>query len=285
MAKTPIDHDMIAMALKEDMPAGDITTEATVSAESRCVAQTLAKQDFTLAGIELFASVFRHLDPKIRVSRKFADGDLVPKGAEIAVIKGSTRGILTAERVALNFLQHLSGIATLTNEFVNLVAGTGAIILDTRKTTPCLRDLEKYAVRCGGGENHRRDLSCMALIKENHIASAGGIARAVRMVRNDLGRKRFIEVETQNLKEVKEALICNVNRIMFDNMTLPQAIKAVALVDGKAETEVSGNINLNNVRSFAKTGVNYISIGSLTHSPPAVDISLIIENQTNRKLV
>ncbi|VAX24043.1 Quinolinate phosphoribosyltransferase [decarboxylating] [hydrothermal vent metagenome] len=266
---------LIKRALAEDAPHGDITSRATIPPRAKCKARAIAKQEMTLAGIDLFADVFHALDTNVKIKKLFKDGELVPKGAIIATIQGKTRAILTAERVALNYLQRLSGIATLTKKFVDAVAGTKTVILDTRKTTPGLRDLEKYAVLCGGGQNHRRDLSEMALIKENHVTSAGGIAEAVSRIRKKYKTK--IEVETRNLKEVAEALQAGADRIMLDNMTPAQAKRAVAQIAGLAETEASGNMNLKTVRKYAETGVDFISIGALTHSPPSADISLLLD--------
>jgi len=266
---------LIKRALAEDAPHGDITSRATIPPRAKCKARAIAKQEMILAGIDLFADVFHTLDANIKIKRLFKDGELVPKGAIIATMQGKTRAILTAERVALNYMQRLSGIATLTKKFVDAVAETKTVILDTRKTTPGLRDLEKYAVLCGGGQNHRRNLSEMALIKENHVTSAGGIAEAVSRIRKKYKTK--IEVETRNLKEVAEALRAGADRIMLDNMTPAQAKKAIAQIAGLAETEASGNMSLKTVRKYAETGVDFISIGALTHSPPSADISLLLD--------
>jgi len=268
---------LVKRALAEDAPHGDITSRATIPPRAECRARTIAKQEMILAGIDLFADVFHTLDANAKIKKLFKDGEPVPKGATIATIQGKTRAILTAERVALNYLQRLSGIATLTKKFVDAVAGTKTVILDTRKTTPGLRDLEKYAVLCGGGQNHRRDLSEMALIKENHVTSAGGIAEAVSRIRKKYKTK--IEVETRNLKEVAEALRAGADRIMLDNMTPAQAKRAIAQIAGLAETEASGNMNLKTVRKYAETGVDFISIGALTHSPPSADISLLLDDK------
>jgi len=266
----------IKAALAEDAAGNDITTKFTVSPKALCKARLVAKQDIVLAGIAVFEAVFKTLDGDIKVVKKFADGASVPKGAVVAVITGKARPILSAERVALNILQRMSGVATLASEFAKAVDGTGAKILDTRKTTPGLRDLEKYAVRTGGAFNHRRDLSAMVLIKENHIAAAGGIAQAVAGVKKSK-RKMFIEVEVTNLDELNEALNAGVDRVLLDNMTPQQVKQAVKIAKGKAETEASGNMNLKTVRSYAQAGVDYISVGALTHSPPAADVSLLID--------
>ncbi|MBF0633639.1 MAG: carboxylating nicotinate-nucleotide diphosphorylase [Nitrospinae bacterium] len=270
-------RDLIAQALAEDAPAGDITTASTVAQDSICTARLIAKESLTLAGIGLFEEAFRILDPNVKIKKIFSDGQAVPEGSVVATIKGNARAILTAERVALNFLQRLSGVATLTRKFADAVEGTACAILDTRKTTPLLRDLEKYAVRMGGGKNHRRDLSAMALIKENHIAAVGGIVRAVDMVKKSLPRGAFIEVEVRNMAELEQALNADVDRVLLDNMTPAQVKACVKTVGGRAKTEASGNMTVKNVRAYAKTGVDYISVGKLTHSAPASDFSLLIE--------
>lgn len=277
IGKIPIDPRAIKRALFEDAPSGDITTTATVPANEKCTARLVAKQDFVLAGIDLFKAVFVAKDAGVKVIRHFSDGEQIAKGVLIATISGKARAILTAERVALNFLQRLSAVATLTHEFVKAVEGSGAIILDTRKTIPGYRDLDKYAVRCGGGQNHRRGLSDMALIKENHIAVAGGITNAMNRVRKKVGGRELVEVEVSDKAQIVEALEAKAGRIMLDNMTPAEVKKSVELIDGAAQTESSGNISLKNVGAYAKTGVDYISVGALTHSPPAVDVSLLID--------
>lgn len=270
-------RELIANALMEDAPDGDITTTATVVPDAVCAARLIAKESLTLAGIGLFEEAFRILDPNVKMKKFFADGQAVPEGSTVATLKGNARAILTAERVALNFLQRLSGIATLTRRFADAVEGTGCAILDTRKTTPFLRDLEKYAVRMGGGKNHRRDLSEMVLIKENHIAAAGGIIRAVDMVKKSLPGDIFIEVEVRDLGELEQALRAGVDRVLLDNMTPAQVRACVKFVGGRVKTEASGNMTSKNVRAYAKAGVDYISVGKLTHSAPASDFSLLIE--------
>jgi nicotinate-nucleotide pyrophosphorylase (carboxylating) len=274
---------LIAKALMEDAPDGDITTTATVAPDSVCFARLIAKENLTLAGIGLFEETLRILDPGVKVKKSFADGQAVPKGSTVATLKGNARAILTAERVALNFLQRLSGVATLTRQFADAVEGTGCAILDTRKTTPLLRDLEKYAVRMGGGQNHRRDLSAMILIKENHIAAGGGVVRAVEMVKKGLPGDTFIEVEVRDMDELEQALQSGVDRVLLDNMTPAQVKAGVKLAGGRAQTEASGNMTLKNVRAYAKAGVNYISVGKLTHSAPAADFSLLIETGIGAK--
>ncbi len=277
LQKLDIDKRVIKRALMEDAARADVTTLSAIPAGARASATLIGREDMTLAGIEVFMAVFTAIDPAARFTSRYEDGAKIKKGAAITNVRGRARAILSCERVALNFLQHMCGIATLTASFVSAIKGTGAKILDTRKTTPGLRDLEKYSVLCGGGLNHRRDLKEMAVIKENHIAGAGSIAEAVRRVRKKMGADGFIEVETRNIKEVKEALESGVERIMFDNMTPLQVKKAVALVNGKIETEASGNMNLGKIGAYAKTGVDYISVGSITHSAPSADLSLLIE--------
>ena len=273
--KIPISDRLISEALAEDCPSGDVTTEATVPKDAQCTAKLVAKSRLIVCGLDLFAEVFKKLDPNIKIRRHVKDGQTAKKGDVVATITGQARAILTAERVALNFMQRLSGVATLTAKFVAKTKGSDCKILDTRKTTPLLRDLEKYAVRVGGGFNHRRDLSEMALIKENHIATAGGILAAVEATRR--AGQKFVEVEVTNFRELTEALDAGADRLLLDNMTPAQIKKAVAKVAGRAETEASGNMNLKTVGAYAKTGVDYISVGALTHSVPAADLSLLIE--------
>jgi len=279
LGNIPIDIKAITAALAEDRPNGDITTESAVPMDTKCVARLVAKQDLTLAGIDLFKAVFIVADPGIKVVRHSRDGQIVGKGEKIATVSGRAWPVLSAERVALNYLQRLCGIATLTRRYVR-VAGGGVTILDTRKTTPGFRDMEKYAVRCGGGSNHRRDLSEMALIKENHISAAGGIGNAVARVRKTVGSRGFIEVEVKDRTELPLALQAGADRVMFDNMSPTEVGKAVKLVGRKAQTEASGNITLENVESYAKTGVDYISVGALTHSAAAADLSLMVDLKT-----
>ena len=273
----PITPGMIRAALREDAPTGDITSRATIPASATCRARLVAKQDFILCGGGVFAQTFKLASPRVRVTFKFRDGVRVPKGAVIASVTGPARAILSAERVALNFVQRMSAVATHTRRFVDAVAGTGTVILDTRKTIPGWRDLDKYAVRTGGGKNHRRGLSDMALIKENHIAVAGGIGPAVARARDMIPQGVMIEVETTCEREIREALTAGADRIMFDNMTPAHVRRGVMLVAKRAQTEASGNMSLNNVRAYARTGVDFISVGSLTNSPPAVDVSLLVE--------
>jgi nicotinate-nucleotide pyrophosphorylase (carboxylating) len=267
--------ELIEKALAEDLGPGDVTSEATIPADATCTAAILAKQDLILAGIDVAAEVFRHLDNEVRFTLFAKDGDKIKAGTEIARLSGNTRTLLAGERVALNLLQHLSGIATLTARYVDMVKGLKAKILDTRKTLPGLRQLEKHAVRMGGGKNHRMGLYDMILIKDNHIKAAGSITTAVTSARTKNGNLR-IEVETRTLDEVREALAVKTDIIMLDNMSLEVMREAVVLIAGRALVEASGNVTLEKVRQIAETGVDFVSSGSLTHSAPAADISMKI---------
>ena len=264
-------------ALREDMPLGDITTDNIISEESVTRATFLAKQDAVIAGLIVAKQVFSILDKDVEFNTFIKDGDAVKKGDIIAEVKGSTRALLKAERTALNFMQRLSAIATITNKYVKLVEGTGVKVTDTRKTTPGLRLQEKYAVSCGGGSNHRFSLSDGVLIKDNHIAAAGGIKNAVEAVRKSIPHTVKIEVETESLEEVQEALDCGADIIMLDNMTNDQMIQAVKLINKRALVEASGNVSEETIVGIAKTGVDIISVGKLTHSANSVDISMNIE--------
>jgi nicotinate-nucleotide pyrophosphorylase (carboxylating) len=266
-------ESIVEAALKEDIGTGDITTNLTVRDETLVLGVMVAKQAGIIAGGPVAALVFQTLDSGTRFEQMIEDGCPLEEGSVIAQVKGKARSCLTAERVALNFVQRLSGIATLTRKYVDRVEETGATILDTRKTTPTLRYLEKYAVRMGGGENHRFTLGEMILLKDNHIDAAGGITAAVRRIHNH-GTDCAIEVETRNLAEVEEALKAGVDRIMLDNMQVDVMEEAVELIDHAVEVEVSGNVSLDNVRAIAEIGVDYISVGSLTHSAPALDVNL-----------
>lgn len=266
---------VVAAALREDIGSGDITTLTTVGAEKQAQAQLLAKEPCTLAGAAVLDLVFSELDPQVQVRWQCRDGQPLAKGQVVATIYGAARSLLQGERVALNFLQRLSGIATRTAAFAQAVAGTQASIVDTRKTTPGLRGMEKYAVRVGGGVNHRFGLDDGVLIKENHIYAAGGVATAVKLARSQAPHSLRIEVETQNLAEVEEAVDAGADTILLDNMDLATLEEAVALVAGQAVTEASGGIDLQRVAAVAATGVDLISIGALTHSSPAVDLSLL----------
>ena len=266
---------IVRRALDEDVGAGDVTTRATVPAGARARARITQKQPGVLYGVAVAEAVFRRLDPGVRIERLAAEGEW-REGGPVLALEGAAGALLTAERTALNFLQRLSGVATLTARYVEAVAGTGARVLDTRKTTPGLRALEKAAVAAGGGTNHRAGLYDAILIKENHAAMAGGVGEAVRAARRarpDLG----LEVECRTLDEVREALDAGAARILLDNMDLIQLRTAVGLAGGRAELEASGNITTETVREVALTGVDFISVGALTHSAPALDLSLILE--------
>jgi nicotinate-nucleotide pyrophosphorylase (carboxylating) len=274
-----MDHslkELIEKALSEDLGTGDVTSEATIPADSTSTAIVLAKQDLVLAGIDIAAEVFRHLDPNVRFTPFAKDGDRINAGTEIATLSGNTRALLAGERVALNLLQHLSGIATLTAKYVEKLKGLKVELLDTRKTLPGLRQLEKNAVRMGGGKNHRMGLYDMILIKDNHIKAAGSITKAIASARTKSGSLR-IEVETKTLDEVREALAAKADIIMLDNMPIDVMREAVKLIAGRALVEASGNVTLETVRRIAETGVDFISSGSLTHSAPAADISMKIK--------
>jgi len=273
--------EIIQNALSEDLDeSGDVTSSATMGEDTAGTAEIIAKEDGILAGGFVVEKVFNLLDSLISVDIKFDDGASVRNRDVVFVINGPMRGILIGERTALNLLCRMSGIATLTSKFVKLTEGTGVKVLDTRKTTPGLRSLEKYAVRVGGGFNHRIGLFDMVLIKENHIAAANGISNAVKLSRSYLKEHELdlkIEVECRKLEEVREAVELDVDRIMLDNMNVDQITQAVRLVNGRKKLEISGGVNLDNVAEYAKTGVDYISVGQLTHSARAMDFSLLVK--------
>jgi len=265
---------VVRAALAEDVGAGDVTTEGVVPAGARCRAALVLEEPGVVCGVPAARAVFRALDPDVRVEALAGEGARVTAvPARIAAVEGPARAVLTGERTALNLLGRLSGIATLTARYVDLAAGTGAAILDTRKTTPGLRALERYAVRCGGGRNHRFGLHDAVLLKENHLRLAGGIAPAVAALRNG----RPVEVEAETLGDVAEALAAGADRILLDNMTPEEVRRAVELVGGRAELEASGGISLATVRAYAETGVDYVSVGALTHSARSLHVSLEVE--------
>jgi len=275
-------HNLLRSFLAEDLGAGDITTVAVVSATQRARGELIAKAPLVLAGIDLFVEVFRILDSTTEAEICCHDGEELKPGQIPAHVKASARALLAGERVALNLLQRLSGVATLTQRFVRAVAGTGAEILDTRKTTPGLRALEKYAVRAGGGRNHRKDLGEAVLIKENHIRLAGDVSAALAAAQAAKGRAAWIEIEVTNLDELRAALTYGPDVILLDNMSPALVRQGVELVRAhdparKIRTEASGGISLGNVREFAEAGPDWISVGALTHSAPAVDLSFEIE--------
>jgi len=266
--------ELIRTALREDIGTGDITTLATIPADKEIRGLFLAKESGVICGLPVVERVFAHMDPEIRLQCGKKDGESVSRGEFFAEVSGPARGILTGERVALNFLQRLSGIATRTRSCVEAVKGTGVKITDTRKTTPGLRVLEKYAVQMGGGSNHRMGLSDGILIKDNHIMAAGGIAAAVEAARKLAPHTLKIEVEVESIPMIEEALSCGADIIMLDNMALEEMAQAVRLIGGRALVEASGNMGDRDLRAVAETGVDFISIGALTHSVKALDISL-----------
>lgn len=269
--------EIVALALREDVGSGDLTTTALVAADAGCRAQLLLEEPGVACGIGVAAAVFTALDPDVSVSPLCADGMRVEQPpATLAELSGPARAILTGERTALNLVGRLSGIATLTRRYVDRVAGTGVTILDTRKTTPGLRALEKYAVHCGGGCNHRFGLHDAILVKENHLAIAGGIAAAAAALA-DRPDGIPVEVEAETLEQVSEALAAGFERILLDNMTPTQIRAAVDLVAGRAQLEASGGITIGTVRAYAETGVDFISIGALTHAARSLHVSLEVQ--------
>ena len=265
--------DYIESALKEDLGTGDVTTNTIVPAGTSLRGRIVAKQDGVVAGLEVAKQVFLTLNNRVEFVARKEDGSVVTRGTVLADLNGPARALLTGERTALNFLGRMSGIATLTRRFVNAIAGTKAVILDTRKTAPGLRAIDKLAVRLGGGQNHRTGLFDMVLIKDNHIDFAGSITAAVERVRAS-ETKLEIEVETRTLDDVREAVALGVERILLDNMSSEMMRDAVAINGGRAKLEASGNVTLDNVLEVAGTGVDYISVGALTHSPKVFDVSL-----------
>ncbi len=269
--------ELIRTALDEDIGSGDLTTSSILTGDETGVAQVISKGEIIVAGIAVFREVFHALDSSLDFEEYFCDGQPAGKGESLACVSGSLKSILLAERVALNFFQRMCGIATMTHKYVEEISGTGVKILDTRKTTPNLRSLEKYAVKTGGGLNHRFGLYDGVMIKDNHISAAGGISNAVRKVVENIPPTVQIEVEVKNLQEVEEALASGVDIIMLDNMGAGEMKKAVSLIDGRALVEASGNVTFSNVKEIAETGVDFISVGALTHSAPAADISLVFK--------
>ena len=265
---------LISAALREDMPQGDITSESLIPVKSLSRALLVAKAPGVLAGIEVARRVFRRLDPNTSFNVLVRDGERFQPGEVLAEIEGLSRILLGGERTALNFVQRMSGIATTTRAYVDAIAGTKAKILDTRKTTPGLRELEKYAVRIGGGVNHRRNLSEMVLIKDNHLMIVGDIALAVARARKKMGRKVPVEVEVTNFSQARTAVAAGADWVMLDNMTPSEMKRAVAWAKGRVKIEASGNVDLNSVRKIASLGVDFISVGRLTHSYASVDLSL-----------
>lgn len=266
--------DIITGALREDITFEDVST-ASVCPEARAAeVQLIAKADGIIAGLDVFARTFALLDPETRVEATVADGDAVTAGQRLATVYGDARVLLSGERVALNFLQRMSGIATYTHEMAAALEGTGTVLVDTRKTTPGLRVFEKAAVEIGGGRNHRYNLSTAVMLKDNHIDAAGGVAKAIAMARAHASFTCTVEVECENLDMVREAVEAGADIIMLDNMDHDAMREAIALIDGRAKTEASGNVDAGNIRGLADLGVDYISSGALTHSAPILDLSL-----------
>ncbi len=272
-----VEH-LIDLAFNEDIKNGDITTENLIADDIKVNAFMKAKANGVLAGLSVAERVFKKLDKNIVWNPKFKDGAKIKSGDILIEFSGSYRAILTGERTALNFLQRMSGVATKTNQFVKAIEGTETQILDTRKTLPTYRMLDKYSVKMGGGTNHRIGLFDMVMIKDNHIKVAGGITNAVNKIKENVDSKIKIEVETSNMQEVEEALNNKVDIIMLDNMSNSQMQEAVEFIDGRAFVEASGNVNLERVKSIAETGVDFISVGVLTHSAIALDIGQYILN-------
>ena len=268
-----VDH-LLLEALKEDISSEDVTTNAVMKEAVPGQVDLIAKQEGVIAGLDVFRRVFQLLDENTEVVFFCRDGERVTKGQLMGKVEGDIRVLLSGERVALNYLQRMSGIATYTRSVADLLEGTGIRLLDTRKTTPNMRVFEKYAVRVGGGYNHRYNLSDGVLLKDNHIGAAGGVREAVRMAREYAPFVRRIEVETENLEMVKEAVEAGADIIMLDNMSPEEMKEAVRLIDGRAETECSGNVTKEKIASLVSTGVDYISSGALTHSAPILDISM-----------
>ena len=265
--------NIIKDGLNEDMPFGDITTNSIISEESTCTVSLYAKEDGIICGLPVFNRVFE-IVTKVTFSTDVKDGDKVHNGQKIGELSGNTRNVLMGERIALNLLQRMSGIATTTNKYVNAIKGTNAKVVDTRKITPLYRHIDKYSVLCGGGANHRYSLSDSVLIKDNHIDAAGGIYNAVTTAKKNVSFTSKIEVETETRDDVLEALRSKVDIIMLDNMNPSEVSEMVKLIDGKAIVECSGNITLETINDYASTGANYISVGALTHSFKVLDISL-----------
>lgn len=265
---------LIRMALQEDITSEDITTNAVMSGARKGEVQLICKQDGIVAGLGIFSRVFELLDDAVEVDLKCQDGDMVKEGQLMAVLTGDIRVLLSGERVALNYLQRMSGIATYTASIARLLEGSRTKLLDTRKTTPNMRVFEKYAVKVGGGYNHRYNLSDGVLLKDNHIGAAGGVKQAVQMAKEYAPFVRKIEVEVENLDMVREAADAGADIIMLDNMSPEEMKEAVRIIDGRAETECSGNVTKENVERLVDIGVDYISSGALTHSAPILDISL-----------
>lgn len=269
-----VGDDIILRALREDITFEDVST-ASVCPEPRAAeVQLIAKAEGVIAGLDVFARAFALLDPATRVEATVADGDVVSAGQRLATVYGDARVLLAGERVALNFLQRMSGVATYTRRMANALEGTNTVLVDTRKTTPCLRVFEKAAVEIGGGRNHRYNLSTAVMLKDNHIDAAGGVTQAIEAARVHASFTCTVEVECENLEMVREAVEAGADIIMLDNMTHDDMAEAIALIGGRAKTEASGNVDAENIRALADLGVDFISSGALTHSAPILDLSL-----------
>ncbi|MCL2888727.1 MAG: carboxylating nicotinate-nucleotide diphosphorylase [Elusimicrobia bacterium] len=267
---------IIVLALEEDLGLGDITSDNIFSDGDMASAIIFAKEDMVLCGVSVAQTVFNYVDRETKFRAVKKDGDIVKKGEPVIKLEGRALSILRAERVALNFMQRLSGIATVSKEYADIAKKYGVMLVDTRKSQPGMRKFDKYAVRCGGAKNHRMSLSDSVLIKDNHIAAAGSITKAVQKIRAAVGHTPKIEVEVTNLKQLKEALSCKVDIIMLDNMRPAQAREAVQIINHRAVVEISGGVNKTNLEEYCKTGADVISVGALTHSVPAKDLSLKI---------
>lgn len=266
--------ELIKMALREDISSEDVSTNAVMpEAKAGCV-ELIAKQDGIICGMDVYERVFKILDDSVVVEKYVEDGDEVKKGQLMAKVKGDVRVLLSGERVALNYLQRMSGIATYTHEVAALLEGSKTVLLDTRKTTPNMRIFEKYAVRCGGGQNHRYNLSDGILLKDNHIGAAGSVTKAIQMAKEYAPFVRKIEIETETLDQVKEAVEAGADIIMLDNMDPATMKEAVKIIDGRAKTECSGNVTRENIVNIIDSGVDYVSSGAITYSAPILDISM-----------
>ena len=265
---------LIRMALQEDITSEDVSTNAVMRSAVKGTVDLIAKEDGIIAGLDVYARVFQILDEKTEISFNFKDGDAVKKGDLLGIVTGDIRVLLSGERVALNYLQRMSGIATYTKQVSKLLEGSKVALLDTRKTTPNCRVFEKYAVRIGGGCNHRYNLSDGVLLKDNHIGAAGSVAKAVAMAKEYAPFVRKIEIEVETMEQVKEAVEAGADIIMLDNMTPEMMKEAVELIAGRAQTECSGNITKENIAKILETGVDFVSSGALTHSAPILDISM-----------
>lgn len=266
--------ELIMMALREDISSEDVTTNSVMPEAQAGEVDLICKQDGVICGMDVYERVFKLLDEDTVVEKYVKDGDKVTKGQLMAKVKGDIRVLLSGERVALNYLQRMSGIATYTNQVAALLAGSKTVLLDTRKTTPNMRIFEKYAVKCGGGQNHRYNLSDGILLKDNHIGAAGSITKAIEMAKAYAPFVRKIEIETETLEQVKEAADAGADIIMLDNMDVATMKEAVKIIDGRAKTECSGNVTKENIKNIIDSGVDYVSSGALTHSAPILDISM-----------